>query len=60
MITAIVKLKHDKGTIKIQVRAESLEDAENKVCQSENAPKSAVIYSVQIGKSNKSLNFDKS
>jgi hypothetical protein len=39
-----VKLKHDKGTIKINTLASSLEDAINKVTTSENAPLSSVIY----------------
>lgn len=40
----IVKLKHDAGTVKITVWATSLHDAINKVCKSENAPVSSVIY----------------
>lgn len=40
----IVKLKHDKGTVKFTVYAESLQDAKDKVCKAENCPISAVIY----------------
>lgn len=46
MITSkvIVKIKHDNGTAKISVWANSLEDATTKVINSENAPKAAIIY----------------
>ena len=40
----IVKLKHDTGTVKIKIFADSLEDAINTACNTYNAPKSAVIY----------------
>ena len=40
----ILKLKHDKGTAKIPVWANSIDEAINKVINSENAPKSAIIY----------------
>lgn len=40
----IVKVKHDNGTAKISIWANSLEDARNKVIASENAPKGAIIY----------------
>lgn len=44
MTKVIVKLKHDTGKVKISVWANSIEEAINKVLQSENAPNSAVIY----------------
>lgn len=44
MSKVIVKLKHDTGTVKISVWANSIEEAINKVLQYENAPNSAVIY----------------
>lgn len=40
----IVKLKHDKGTVKISTWATSLQDAITKVCTAENCPETAVIY----------------
>lgn len=40
----IVKLKHDKGTVKIKTWAESIQQAITQVCKAENAPESAVIY----------------
>jgi len=40
----IVKLKHDKGTTKISVWATSLQEAIDKVIESEKAPLNSVIY----------------
>jgi hypothetical protein len=40
----IVKLRHDKGTVKISVWAESLEQAKQMVCNAEKCPLSSVIY----------------
>jgi hypothetical protein len=40
----IVKLKHDKGTVKISTWASSTDEAKRKVCDSENAPLSSVMY----------------
>jgi hypothetical protein len=47
MTKVIVKLKHDTGTIKISVWANSIEEAVNKILQSENAPRSAVIHAIK-------------
>ena len=38
-----VKLKHDKGTIKIGVTARNKETAEMMVCNAERAPRRAII-----------------
>jgi len=40
----IVKLKHDKGTTKISVWATSLQEAIEKVMESEKAPLNSVVY----------------
>lgn len=40
----IVKLKHDKGSVKIKVYTTSIDEAIDIVCKSEGAPKTAVIY----------------
>lgn len=40
----IVKLKHDKGAVKFTVWATSIQEAINKVIESEKAPLSCVIY----------------
>ena len=47
MTKVIVKLKHDTGTIKISVWANSIEEAIEKVLKSENAPRSAVISAIR-------------